>query len=57
MGFERMCQVLQDKDDNFGTDLWEPFFARISQLSGQKYTGQFPATNVADPVAEAANPQ
>jgi alanyl-tRNA synthetase len=57
MGLERICQVLQDKQDNFGTDLWTPLFDRISELSGLKYTGLFPKTNAADPVAEAANAQ
>ncbi len=57
MGLERICQVLQGKDDNYGTDLFRPIFDAISQISNLKYTGQFPATNAADPVAEAANPQ
>src|SRR3954451_23215804 len=57
MGFERMCQVLQDAPDNYGTDLWTPFFNAIAELSGRKYTGLFPPTNAPDPVAEAANPQ
>ena len=57
MGLERLCQVLQDKQDNFGTDLWTPLFDRIAQLSNLKYTGLFPKTNAADPEAEAANPQ
>jgi alanyl-tRNA synthetase len=57
MGLERICQVLQGKDDNYGTDLFTPLFDRISQISTLKYTGLFPATNAADPVAEAANPQ
>src|SRR5690606_28711556 len=57
MGFERIAQVLQDKQDNFGIDLWDPFFAAISKLSGKQYTGQYPKSNVADPEAESANPQ
>jgi alanyl-tRNA synthetase len=57
MGFERLCQVLQGKDDNYGTDLWTPLFDRIAQISNLKYTGLFPKTNAADPEAEAANPQ
>ncbi|HWE03442.1 MAG TPA: alanine--tRNA ligase [Tepidisphaeraceae bacterium] len=57
MGLERLCQVLQDKQDNFATDLWTPLFDRISQISNLKYTGLFPKTNAADPVAEAANAQ
>src|SRR5258707_7749926 len=57
MGLERMCQILQGKEDNFGTDLWTPLFDRISEISNLKYTGLFPKTNAADPVAEAANAQ
>ena len=57
MGFERITQVIQNVDSNFGIDLWNPFFAKISEISGQKYTGLFPKTNSVDPVAEAANPQ
>ena len=57
MGLERICQVLQGKDDNFAIDLWTPLFDRISQISNLRYTGLFPKTNAADPVAESANPQ
>ena len=57
MGLERICQVLQDKEDNFGTDLWTPLFEAITTMSGIAYTGLFPKTNAADPVAEAANEQ
>ena len=57
MGLERICQVIQEKDDNYGTDLWTPLFEKISEISNLKYTGLFPPTNAADPVAEAANPQ
>ncbi|MCL2640326.1 MAG: alanine--tRNA ligase-related protein, partial [Phycisphaerales bacterium] len=57
MGLERLCQVLQGKDDNYATDLFTPIFDAIGRHCGQKYTGQFPPTNAADPVLEAANPQ
>ncbi len=57
MGLERLCQVIQDKSDNYATDLWTPLFNAISEISNLKYTGLFPPTNAADPVAEAANPQ
>ena len=57
MGLERICQVLQGKEDNFAIDLWTPLFDRISQISNLRYTGLFPKTNAADPVAESANPQ
>src|ERR1041385_1030975 len=48
MGLERLCQVLQNKDDNYGTDLFTPVFDAITQISKVKYTGQFPPTNSPD---------
>ncbi len=57
MGFERICQILQDKPDNYATDLWTPLFDKIAEISGLKYEGKFPETNAADPVAEAADEQ
>jgi alanyl-tRNA synthetase len=57
MGFERLSQILQDKSDNYATDLFTPLFDKISQISNLKYTGLFPPTNSPDPVMEAANPQ
>jgi alanyl-tRNA synthetase len=57
MGFERITQVLQGKQDNYGIDLFDPFWHALTELSGFKYTGQYPPSNAADPVAEAANPQ
>jgi len=57
MGLERLCQVLQDKEDNYATDLFRPIFESISQISSLKYTGQFPPTNAADPELEAKTPQ
>ncbi len=33
MGFERICQVLQDKQDNYAIDLWAPLFDRHRQIS------------------------
>ena len=57
MGFERICSILQDKDDMYGIDLFDPFFAAICDLSGFKYAGKFPRTNAPDPAAEAADEQ
>jgi alanyl-tRNA synthetase len=57
MGLERICQVLQDKHDNYAIDLWTPLFSKIAEISGLKYTGLFPQTNTPDPTAEAASPQ
>jgi alanyl-tRNA synthetase len=57
MGLERICQILQGKEDNFAIDLWAPLFGLIGKLSGLTYGGRFPRSNVADPVAEAADEQ
>jgi alanyl-tRNA synthetase len=57
MGLERISQIIQGKTDNYATDVWTPLFDRLSQISGLKYTGKFPRTNAADPVAEAADAQ
>ena len=57
MGLERICQVLQGKDDNYATDLFTPIFDSISAIANLKYTGQFPPTNAADPELESKNPQ
>ena len=43
MGLERICQVLQDKNDNYATDLFTPLFTAIGDLCGQHYTGVFPS--------------
>ena len=57
MGLERIIQVLQGKDDNYGIDLFDPFWAKLKELSGITYSGKYPKTNSADPVAEAADAQ
>src|SRR5687768_7017698 len=57
MGLERIIQVLQDVDDNYAIDLFNPFWEKLTELSGRKYAGTYPKTNAADPAAEAASPQ
>ncbi|HEY7120206.1 MAG TPA: alanine--tRNA ligase, partial [Tepidisphaeraceae bacterium] len=57
MGFERITQVLQNVDSNYEIDLFHPFWDALAKLSGFKYAGQYPRSNAADPVAEAANLQ
>jgi alanyl-tRNA synthetase len=42
MGLERICQVIQGKNDNYATDLWTPLFGAIGDLCGQSYGGLFP---------------
>ncbi len=57
MGFERVTQVLQNVNDNYGIDLFHPFWQKLTELSARKYTGKYPATNKPDPIAEAADEQ
>ena len=57
MGLERIIQVLQGKDDNYGIDLFDPFWAKLKELSGVTYAGRYPKSNSADPAAEAADAQ
>jgi alanyl-tRNA synthetase len=37
-GFERVVQVLQDKDSNYHTDLFMPIIDKISEMSGVEYS-------------------
>ena len=46
MGFERLCMALQGKKSNYDTDVFTPFIARISELSGKEY-GKDKMTDVA----------
>lgn len=55
MGFERICQVLQNRQSNYDIDLFDPYWVCLQQLSGHTYGGRFPRTNAPDPVAEAAD--
>jgi alanyl-tRNA synthetase len=37
MGFERLCMVLQHKQSNYDTDVFQPVITEIGYLAGQKY--------------------
>jgi alanyl-tRNA synthetase len=39
MGFERVLSVLQKKRSNYDTDLFQPIFRRVEQLTGMAYEG------------------
>jgi alanyl-tRNA synthetase len=37
MGFERLCRILQDKQSNYDTDIFQPIIKQIENLSGHHY--------------------
>ncbi len=37
-GFERLAAVLQDRDSNYDTDVFQPLIQRVAELSGVKYS-------------------
>ncbi|MCB9016600.1 MAG: alanine--tRNA ligase [Lentimicrobiaceae bacterium] len=37
MGFERLCMVLQNKQSNYDTDVFQPVIGRISEMCNIKY--------------------
>jgi alanyl-tRNA synthetase len=37
MGFERLCMVLQGKQSNYDTDVFQPYIQKLAQLAGKKY--------------------
>ncbi|MDE5839371.1 MAG: alanine--tRNA ligase, partial [Muribaculaceae bacterium] len=37
MGFERLCMALQGKKSNYDTDVFTPYIAKISEISGKEY--------------------
>ena len=37
MGFERLCMILQGKQSNYDTDVFQPIIQKIAELSGKKY--------------------
>jgi len=47
MGFERILAVLQGQNSNYDTDLFAPIFARITELTGERYGGGDEETDVA----------
>ena len=47
MGFERLAAVLQGKQSNYDTDVFQPLIAQLSKTSGRPYTGGDDKVNVA----------
>lgn len=47
MGFERLVSVLQDKSSNYDTDVFEPLFKKIQELTkAREYAGKLGAEDV-----------
>ena len=46
MGFERLCMVIQGKQSNYDTDIFQPLISKIAELSGIKY-GEHPESDIA----------
>ncbi|MGC8865822.1 MAG: alanine--tRNA ligase [Bacteroidales bacterium] len=46
MGFERLCMVLQGKQSNYDTDVFQPLINSIAAMAGKKY-GEDPKADVA----------
>jgi alanyl-tRNA synthetase len=38
MGFERLCMVLQQKQSNYDTDVFQPLITEIGHLAGKRYS-------------------
>ncbi len=46
MGFERLCMVLQNKQSNYDTDVFQPTIQRLGQMAGKVY-GEDPKADIA----------
>lgn len=47
MGMERLTSILQNVDSNYDTDIFQPLFAKIQELTGaEPYTGRIGAADV-----------
>jgi alanyl-tRNA synthetase len=46
MGFERLCRVLQHKNSNYDTDIFQPVIKKIEKISGYQY-GNNPEKDIA----------
>jgi len=47
MGFERLSMALQGKTSNYDTDVFSPMIAKVSELSGVKYSATDSQTDIA----------
>ena len=61
MGFERACSLIQntngftdfsEKPTNYATDVFQPIFRKLEELSGKKYVDIYPELDVTDHTQE-----
>ena len=69
MGFERACSLIQntkgftdfsEKPTNYATDVFQPLFRKLEEMSGKKYVDIYPVAATSDHVAnseEATRPE
>ena len=69
MGFERACSLIQntkgftdfsEKPTNYATDVFQPLFRKLEEMSGKKYVDIYPVAATSDRVAnseEATRPE
>ena len=62
MGFERVCSLIQntkgftdfsEKPTNYATDVFQPIFRKLEELSGKKYHDIYPGDEKSDTLKEA----
>jgi alanyl-tRNA synthetase len=62
MGFERVCSLIQNtkgftdfskKPTNYATDVFQPIFRKLEELSGKKYHDIYPGDQSSDNLGEA----
>ena len=47
MGFERLVRVMQNKQSNYDTDVFQPIIREIEKLTGKKYSGTDSKSDIA----------
>jgi len=48
MGFERLCMVVQGKQSNYDSDLFQPFIQKLVEKTGIEYTSDYSGDSMTD---------
>ncbi len=48
MGFERLCMVVQGKQSNYDSDLFQPYIQKLVEKTGIKYTSDYSGDSMTD---------